>query len=86
MISMDNPTYSFRFVSLKGTLDPVKVINPKNASHAIDIPVKIIKKNKDIVSFYTFYNLSNALRSCSFPTLLKYVDIRLRLKDDETDK
>ena len=87
MTSMDNLKLSFRFVSLNETLDGVNKFNPKKASQATDIPVKIIKDNKDVVSFYVFHNFNNALSSCSFPTSLKYADVRRAFKkDDKTDK
>ena len=54
---------------------------------ATDIPVKIIKENKEVISFYVFHNFNNALSSCSFPTALKHADVRPAFKkDDKTDK
>ena len=87
MTSMDNPKFSSRFVSLNEGLTGVNKLNRKKASQATDIPVKIIKENKDVISFYVFHNFSNALSTCSFPTALKYADIRPAFKkDDKTDK
>ena len=83
MTSMDNPKFSFRFVSLNEALTGVNKLNCK----ATDIPVKIIKENKDVKSFYVFHNFNNALSSCSFPTGLKYADVPPAFKkDDKTDK
>ena len=59
MTSMDNP--KFKFVSLNETLDEVNKLNPEKVFQAIDISVKIIKENKDVVSFYVFHNFNNAL-------------------------
>ena len=54
---------------------------------AIDIPVKIIKENKDVISLYVFHNFNNPLSSCSFPTALKYDDVRPAFKkDNKTEK
>ena len=87
MTSRDNPKFSFRFVSLNKTLNEVNKLNRKKASQATDMPVKIIKENKDVISFHVFHNFSNALSSCSFPTALKYAGVRPALrKDDKTDK
>ena len=87
MTSMDSPKFSFRFVSLNETLNRVNKLNCKKASQATDIPVKIIKENKDVISFYVFHNFNNALSGCSFPTALKYADVRPAFKkDDKTDK
>ena len=63
MTSMDNPKFSFRFVSLNETLNGVNKLNRKKASQATNIPV-------------------NALSSCSFPTALKYANIRPAFKKD----
>ena len=46
MTSMDNSKFSFSFVSLNETSDRVNKLNPKKASRATGIPVKIIKKTK----------------------------------------
>ena len=87
MTSMDNPKFSFRFVSLNEILNKVNKLNRKKASQTTDIPVKIIKENKDVVSFYVFHNFNNALSSCSFPTAWKYADVQpVFKKDDKTDK
>ena len=87
MTSMDNPEFSFRFVSLNETLTAVNKLNRKKASQTTDIAVKIIKENKDVTSFYVFHNFNNGLSSCSFPTSLKYADVRRAFKkDDKTDK
>ena len=66
MASMDDLKFSFRFVSLNRILNGVNKLNPKKASQATDIPVKIIKESKDLVSFYIYHNFNNALSSCSF--------------------
>ena len=82
MTSMDNPKFSFRFVCLNEALTGINKLNRKKASQATDIPVKTIKENKDVISFYVFHNFDNASSSCSFPTALKYADLR----PDKTDK
>ena len=63
---IDNPKYSFSFVSLNETLDRINKLNPKKASQATDILVKITKGNKDLVSFYVFHNFNNVLSSWSW--------------------
>ena len=40
-----------------------------------DIPVKVIKENKDIVAFFIHHNFNNSLSSSTFPTSLKYADV-----------
>ena len=72
---------------LHKTLNGINKLNRKKASQATDIPVKIIKENKYVISFYVFHNFNNALSSCSFSTALKYADVRpVFKKDDKTDK
>ena len=61
MTSMDNPKIGFRFVPLNETLDGVNKLNPKKASQATDIRVKVIKEKKDVTSFNVFHNFSNVL-------------------------
>ena len=58
MTSMDNPKFSFRFVSLNEALTGINKLNCKKASQATDIPVKIIKENKDVICFYVFHEVA----------------------------
>ena len=52
-----------------------------------DIPVKVIKENKDIVAFFIHHNFNNSLSSSTFPTALKYADVKpVFKKDDKTNK
>ena len=52
-----------------------------------DIPVKVIKENKDIIAFFIHHNFNNSLSSSTFPTALKYADVKpVFKKDDKTDK
>ena len=51
MTSMKNPIFSFSFVSLKETIDGVKISNPKKASQASDIPLKKRKRSCIILRF-----------------------------------
>ena len=52
-----------------------------------DILVKVIKENKDIVAFFIHHNFKNSLSSSTFPTALKYAEVKpVFKKDDKTDK
>ena len=52
-----------------------------------DIPVKVIKGNKDVVAFFIHHNFNNSLSSSTFPTPLKYADVKpVFKKDDKTNK
>ena len=48
MTSMDNPKFSFRFVSLNETQDGINKLNSKKALEATDVQVKIVKENNCI--------------------------------------
>ena len=73
MDSVDNLKFSFRFVSINENEDGVNNYNPEEISQATDIPVKIPEGNK---SSYDCHNFNNATSCCSFPTALKYPDVR----------
>ena len=63
------------------------MLDPKKTSQVNDIPVKVIKENKDIVAFFIHHNFNNSLSSSTFPIALKHADVKLVLKkDDKTDK
>ena len=83
MTSMNNTKFSFKLVSLNETLDGAIQLISKNASQATDKPVKNIKENKDLASCFVFHNFSLALSNYSFPTALKYADVRPSFKNDE---
>ena len=62
-------------------------VRPKKPSQVNDIPVKVIKENKDIIAFFIHYNFDNSLSSSTFPTALKYADVKpVFKKDDKADK
>ena len=52
--SMDNPKFSFRFVSLNKALTRVNKLNRRKASQATDIPVKLAKKTNMLCLFMFF--------------------------------
>ena len=85
--TIHNPKFSFNFVSFKQTLHEINKHNPKKAFQTADIPAPIIKGNKDDTALFIYLNFHNSLSSSSFPTGLKYVDVRpVFIKDHKTDK
>ena len=46
------PKFSFHLVTLEETLKEVVLLCDKKASQASDIPVKIIKENRDLIAYY----------------------------------
>ena len=55
----------------------------KKASPVLDIPVEIIKQNKDLISCFVYNNPNNALSSLRYPNGLKYPDVTPVLKKDD---
>ena len=81
------PSFSFEFVSLEETIKEVNKLSIKKASQTLDIPVKIIKENKDLISYFVYNNFNNALSSSQYPNGLKYADVTpIFKKDDKSDK
>ena len=49
--------------------------------------VRIIKENKDLISYFVYNNFNNALSSSRYPNGLKYADVTpVFKKDDKSDK
>ena len=81
------PSFSFEFVSLEETIKVVNKFSIKKASQTLDIPVKIIKENKDLISYFVYNNFNNALSSSQYQNGLKYVHVTpVFKKDDKFDK
>ena len=81
------PSFAFEFVSLEETVKEVNKLSIKKASQTLDIPVKIIKENKDLISYFVYNNFNNALSSSQYPNGLKYADVMpVFKKDDKFDK
>ena len=87
MERIGRPSLAFEFVSLEETIK--EVINQvlKKASQALDIPVKIIKENKDLISYFVYNNFNNALSISQYTNGLKYGDVTPVFKrDSKSDK
>ena len=81
------PEFSFHFVTLEETLKEVALLSDKKASQVSDIPVKIIKENRDLIAYFILHNFNNALSNSEYPASLKYADITpIFKKDDKTSK
>ena len=65
------PSFAFEFVTLEETIKEVNKLSIKKASQTLDIPVKIVKEDKDSISYFV-YNFNNALSSLQYPNGLKY--------------
>ena len=75
-----NMSFSFSFVTKETILNELRKLNPKKACQEIDIPIKIIKENLDIVSNFVYNNFNNSLFSSNFPSYLKNANITLIFK------
>ena len=81
------PKFSFHLVTLEETFKEVALLSDKKASQASDIPVKIIKENRDQIAYFILHNFNNALPCSEYSASLKYADITpIFKKDDKTDK
>ena len=52
------PSFAFEFVSLEETIKEVNKLSIEKASQTLDIHVKIIKGNKDLISFFVYNIIS----------------------------
>ena len=87
MEKLGNPTFRFDFTSYEETIKEVNNLKIRKVSQKTDIPVRIIKENIDIVSYFLYHNFNNSLSCSTFPTAMKYAEVTpIHKKDDKTDK
>ena len=87
MKKFGNFSFSFNFISHDDIVKELNKSKRKKASQKTDVPIKIIKKNVDIISHFLCHNFSNLLSCSTFPTGMKYADvIPIHKKDDKSDK
>ena len=55
------PSFAFEFFTSEETIKEVDKLSIKKASKTLDIPVKIVKENKDLISYFVYHNFNNAL-------------------------
>ena len=58
-----HPKFSFHFVTVEETLKEVALLSDKKAFQALDISVKIIKENLDLIAYFILHNFNNAFPS-----------------------
>ena len=87
MREKDRPKFIFHFVTLEETLKEVALLSDKKASQASNIPVKVIKENRDLIACFILYSFNKALSSSEYPASSTYADITpIFKKDDKTVK
>ena len=59
MERIGRPSLAFGFVSMEETIKEVNKLSIKKASQTLDIPVKIIKENKDLISYFNIIISNN---------------------------
>ena len=75
MEKLGNPTFSFHFTSYEETVKKVNSLKIRKASQKTDSPLRIIKENIDIVSYFLCHSFNNSLSCSSFPTAMKYAKV-----------
>ena len=67
--------FFFGFVDKPKTSKEINKLDGKKACQEHDIPVKLIKSNKDLFSHFIYHNFNNSLFSSNFLSNLKAADI-----------
>ena len=87
MEKLNKPTFKFKFTSHEETKKDFNNLKIKKASLKSDIPLKLIKENADIISYFLYHNFINSLSCAAFPTCMEYTDvIPIHKKYDKTGK
>ena len=87
MKNVSNITFSFNFISHDDVVKELNKLKSKKASQKTDIPIKIVKENVDIISYFLYHNYNNSLSCSTFPTAMKYVDVTpIHKKNDKLTK
>ena len=69
--SMNNPKFSFNFISFEDTLDDINKLNSKKASQITNIPVPVFEGTKDAIALFIYHNFNNSSSSSSFSNWFK---------------
>ena len=78
--------FSFEFVDKPKISKEINQLNGKKACQEHDIPVKLIKSNKDLFSHFIHHNFNNSSFSLNLPSNLKAEDILATYKrKDKSD-
>ena len=78
--------FYFEFVDKPKISKEINKLNKKKACQEHDIPVKLIKSNKDFFSDFIYHSFNNSLFSSNFSSNLKVADILpTHKKKDKSD-
>ena len=75
MMGTKNLSFSLKFIDRKKIINELQKLKIKKACQGSDIPVKIIKKNIDMITDFIYNNFKNSLFTSYFPSNLKNADI-----------
>ena len=70
--------FSFEFVDKQKISKEINKLDEKKACQEHDIPVKLIKSNKDLFSHFICHNFNNSLFSSNFPQTIVQLVFFLR--------
>ena len=82
-INNSNYTFSFKFVSQEKFSKLIQNLNCNKVTQQYDIPIKILKENKEIFTYILCHNFNNSLFNKVIPSSLKKADITSVNKKDE---
>ena len=78
--------FSFEFVGKPKISKEINKLDRKKSCHKYDIPVKLIKSNKDLFSQFIHHNFNNSLFRSNFPLNLKAAgNLPTHNKKDKSD-
>ena len=67
MKNLSNFTFSFNFISHDDVVKELNKLKSKKTSQKTHIPIKIVKENADIISYFLYQNFNNSLSWSNFP-------------------
>ena len=82
-INNSNYTFSFKFVSQEKFSKLIQNLNCNKVTQQYDIPIKILKENKEIFTYILCHDFNNSLFNKVIPSSLKKADITSVNKKDE---
>ena len=74
-MNKSNYLFSFKFETQEKFSELIQNLNCNEATQKYDIPIKILKENREIFSYILCHNVNNSLFSKVFPSSLKKADI-----------
>ena len=79
-------TFSFDLTNSESMSTIINNLDTSKATEQVDIPVKLIKDNKDLFSYFISGSFNNAANNDVFPNELKQADIKPIYKKESRNK